>query len=274
MSSQQELSIGNRNSKPNQSRAPVSAAAVKEQVSDEEWQTREDLAAAYRLVAHYGWDDMVFTHLSARVPGPEEHFLLNPFGYLFNEVTASNLVKIDVDGNLVLDNGFEVNAAGFTIHSAVHMNREDANAVMHLHTNNGVAVASTEQGLLPLTQHAMFVYNDMSYHDWEGVALDLDERERLVKDLGAHNVMLLRNHGTLAVGGSIASCFMRMYYLERACTIQVNAQAAGNVSLPNQNAVEMMQTTFNNPASWEGLAATAWPALRRQADRLDPHYRD
>ena len=246
---------------------------VQAQVSAEEWQVRVDLAAAYRMIAHYGWDDMVFTHLSARVPGPEEHFLLNPFGYLFSEVTASNLVKVDREGDIVLDNGFQVNAAGFTIHSAVHMSRPDAHAVMHLHTDGGVAVASSAQGLLPLNQHAMFVFHDVAYHDWEGVALDLDERERLVADLGQHHLMILRNHGTLAVGGSVASCFLRLYYLERACKIQVQAAAQGELNMPSEQAIGMMEKTFNNPSSWEGFSATAWSALVRQADRMDPSYR-
>lgn len=250
------------------------ASTIRAQVSSEEWQVRQQLAAAYRIIAHYGWDDMVFTHLSARVPGPQEHFLLNPFGYLFSEVTASNLVKVDVDGEIVLDNGHQVNAAGFTIHSAVHMSRADAMAVMHLHTDSGIAVASSEQGLLPLTQHAMFVHDDVAYHDWEGVALNLDERERLIKDLGSHHLMLLRNHGTLAVGGSVASCFMRIYYLERACRIQVDAATQGALRMPSAEAVAMMRTTFDKPHTWEGLAASAWPALMRQADRLDPGYRD
>ncbi|MEM9889320.1 MAG: class II aldolase/adducin family protein [Actinomycetota bacterium] len=257
------------------SETTVSPRSVRDQVSEQEWLVRQDLAAAYRLVDYYGWTDMVFTHLSARVPGPDEHFLLNPFGFLFNEVTASNLVKVDVDGNVVLDSGCGVNAAGFTIHSAVHMHREDAGAVMHLHTDAGVAVSSTEEGLLPLNQHAMFVYPDLAYHDWEGVALDLDERERLVADLGQHHVMILRNHGTLALGGSVASCFMRLYYLERACQIQVKAAAAGTLNQPPAKAVDMMRETFNNPAAWEkSLGPTAWPALRRQADRLDPSYAD
>jgi ribulose-5-phosphate 4-epimerase/fuculose-1-phosphate aldolase len=254
------------------SEAVSAVRSVKDQVSPQEWQVRQDLAAAYRIVAHYGWDDMVFTHLSARVPGPEEHFLLNPFGYLFSEVTASNLVKIDVDGNVVLDNGHGVNAAGFTIHSAVHMSREDAHAVMHLHTDGGIAVACGKDGLLPLTQHALFVYHDVAYHEWEGVALDLDERERLVNDLGDKHLMILRNHGTLALGDSVASCFMRMYYLERACSIQ--AQTPGPLHMPTDTAVQMMQSTFNNPKSWQGLATTAWPALRRLADKLDPEYAD
>ena len=250
----------------------IDLSSVRRLVSEEEWAVREDLAAAYRLVAHYGWDDMVFTHLSARVPGPEEHFLLNPFGYLFSEVTASNLVKIDCDGNVVLDNGFGVNSAGFTIHSAVHMSRPDAQAVMHLHTDGGVAVSSMQRGFLPLNQHAMFVYHDTAYHEWEGVALDLDERARLVADLGDKHLMILRNHGTLALGGSVASCFMRMYYLERACRIQVDALAGGEPHLPNESAVEMMRSTFSNPKAWEGLAGQSWPALRRLADRVGPDY--
>ena len=247
---------------------------VRGQVSDAEWAVREDLAAAYRLIAHYGWDDMVFTHLSARVPGPEDHFLLNPFGYLFSEVTASNLVKVDCDGNVVLDTGNRVNTAGFTIHSAVHMSREDAHAVMHLHTDGGVAVSSMACGFLPLTQHAMFVYHDTAYHEWEGVAINLDERERLVADLGEKHLMILRNHGTLAVGGSVASCFMRIYYLERACRIQVDTLAGGQPHMPTEEAVAMMQQSFAKPVVWENLAAGSWPAMRGLADRLDPGYRD
>lgn len=249
-------------------------SSIRSQVTEAEWQVRQDLAAAYRIIAHYGWDDMVFTHLSARVPGPDEHFLLNPFGFLFNEVTASNLVKVDLDGNIILDNGYTVNAAGFTIHSAVHMSREDAHAVMHVHTDSGVAVSSTKEGFLPLNQHAMFVYHDLAYHDWEGVALNLDERERLVADLGTRHLMMLRNHGTLTLGGSVASCFLRLYYLERACQIQVNTLATGSPNLPNKQAINMMQNTFSNPDVWEGLALSAWPAIRRQADRLDPGYSD
>lgn len=254
------------------SEAVVSLKSVRDQVSEEEWQVREDLAAAYRLVDHYGWTDMVFTHLSARVPGAEEHFLLNPFGFLFNEVTASNLVKVDGEGNIVLDSGYGINAAGFTIHSAVHLSRTDANAVMHLHTDGGVAVSSTKAGLLPLNQHAMFVYNDVAYHDWEGVALNLDERERLVNDLGQHHLMILRNHGTLAVGGSIASCFMRLYYLERACQIQVKAAAAGELNMPNDSALKMMEETFSSADAWENISRGAWPALRRLVDGIDPGY--
>ena len=254
------------------SEAIIPLKEVREQVSAEEWQVRRDLAAAYRLVAHYGWDDMVFTHLSARVPGPDDHFLLNPFGFMFGEVTASNLVKVDVDGKVLLDNGYGVNEAGFVIHSAVHMSRPDAHAVMHLHTDGGVAVSSMDCGFLPLNQHAMFVYHDVAYHEWEGVALDLDERERLVADLGDKHVMMLRNHGTLTVGGSVASCFMRLYYLERACRIQVQAMAGGELHMPQQGAIDMMERTFNNPDGWERVAATTWPALVRLVDRVDPGY--
>jgi ribulose-5-phosphate 4-epimerase/fuculose-1-phosphate aldolase len=252
----------------------VELHSVRNLVSAEEWAVREDLAAAYRLVAHYGWDDMVFTHLSARVPGPEDHFLLNPFGFLFSEVTASNLVKIDCDGNVVLNNGFRVNTAGFTIHSAVHMSRHDAQAVMHLHTDGGVAVSSMECGFLPLNQHAMFVYHDTAYHEWEGVAINLDERERLVADLGDNHLMILRNHGTLALGGSVASCFMRLYYLERACRIQVDTLAGGEPHMPTSDATGMMESAFSDPATWEGLAKQSWPALRRLAERIGPDYRE
>ena len=197
---------------------------------------------------------------------------LNPFGVLFEEVTASSLVKIDLDGAMVLDNGYQVNAAGFTIHSAIHGAREDAQAVMHLHTDAGVAVSCMKEGFLPLNQHAMFVYHDVAYHDWEGVALNLDERERLIADIEDKHLMMLRNHGTLAVGGSIASCFMRLYYLERACSIQLKAMN-GELQMPNQEAISMMKDTFNNPNAWEGISLTAWQAMRRLADRLDRSYR-
>lgn len=252
--------------------ANANAQDIRSQVSAEEWAVRQDLAAAYRMVAHYGWDDLVFTHLSARVPGPEMHFLLNPFGFRFDEVTASNLVKIDLDGKVVLDTGYGVNAAGFTIHSAIHMGRDDAHAVMHLHTDDGIAVSSTKEGFLPLNQHALTVYHDVAYHDWEGIALDLDERERLVADIGDHHLLMLRNHGTLAVGGSVASCFMRLYYFERACSIQTKAAAAGTLQLPSGESIDKMKTMMASPLAFEGLSATAWPAIRRQADRLDPGY--
>ena len=182
-------------------------------VSDEEWAIRVDLACAYRMVAYYGWDDLIFTHLSARIPGPDHHFLLNPYQLMFEEVTASSLVKVDVQGNPVDPTPFITNPAGFTIHSAIHMAREDAHAVMHLHTPAGQAVAAHGEGLLPLTQTAMLIRQDVAFHDYEGVAVDLDERERLVANLGDKSAMILRNHGTLAVGKNVGECFVKLYFL-------------------------------------------------------------
>lgn len=246
---------------------------VRAQVSDTEWQLRVDLACAYRLVAHYGWDDLVFTHLSVRIPGPEHHFLMNPFDLMFDEVTASSLVKVDVQGNAVMATPFRTNPAGFTIHSAVHMGREDAQAVMHLHTPCGQAVAAQSEGLMPLTQTAMLIGNDVSYHHFEGVALDLDERERLVRDLGNRNLMILRNHGTLAVGETVAETFIRLYYLERACEAQIHALSAG-VERLNQPPQGTPEKTAEQGAA--GLPVVgkllAWPALRRRMDRLSPGY--
>ncbi len=233
----------------------------------EEWRTRCDLAAAYRLIADYGWDDIVFTHLSARVPGRDEHFLLNPYGFAFDEITAESLVKVDLDGVPVERTEYGVNPAGFTIHSAVHGARDDAGAVMHLHTDAGVAVSAMSRGLMPLSQHSGFVCPDLAYHEWEGVALDLDERSRLVRDLGDRHFMLLWNHGTLAVGDSVASCFLRLYYFEKSCRFQVNALAADEPHLPSDSAIAAMEQ-FNTVESWEGLARVAWPALLRRAERL------
>src|SRR5918996_2196428 len=188
----------------------VDTPPMRGKVSDEEWKIRVDLAAAYRLVACYGWDDLIFTHLSARIPGPEHHFLLNPYNLMFEEVTASSLVKVDVNGNPVEPTPFITNPAGFTIHSAIHMARNDAHAVMHLHTPAGQAVSAHNDGLLPLTQTAMLIRNDVAFHDYEGVAVDLSERDRLVADLGTRNAMILRNHRTLAVGKKVGECFVRL----------------------------------------------------------------
>ena len=243
-------------------------------VSPEECALRVDLAATYRLVAMYGWDDMIFTHISARVPGPEHHFLINPYGLLFEEITASSLVKIDMDGNKVVDSPYPVNPAGFTIHSALHMNRDDAHCVIHLHTDDGVAVSAQADGLLPLDQHAMVIIGDIAYHDYEGIALDLDERERLVADIGRDkHVMMLRNHGTLTLGKSCADAFMRMYYLERSCTMQVRALSGGTKpNIPNQGVPE--KTAAQGAMAFEGLlGALAWPALLRKLDRIDPGFR-
>ena len=245
---------------------------MKDKVSEEEWAIRVDLAAAYRMVAHYGWDDLIFTHLSARVPGPEHHFLLNPYQLMFEEVTASSLVKVDATGNPVEPTPFITNPAGFTIHSAIHMAREDAHAVMHLHTPAGQAVSAHSEGLLPLTQTAMLVRGDLAFHDYEGVAVDLSERERLVADLGDKGAMLLRNHGTLALGRNVGECFVKLYFLERACQAQIMALTAGEaVSAPPQGTPEL---TAEQGSAGLAVAANllAWPALKRKAYRLDPDF--
>jgi ribulose-5-phosphate 4-epimerase/fuculose-1-phosphate aldolase len=242
-------------------------------VSSEEWKIRVDLAAAYRLVAHYGWDDLIFTHLSARVPGPEHHFLLNPYQLMFEEVTASSLVKVGMDGNPVGETVFMTNAAGFTIHSAIHMARSDAQAVIHLHTPHGQAVSAHNEGLLALTQTAMLVRDEVAYHDYEGVAVDLDERERIVADLGGKGAMLLRNHGTLTVGETVGEAFVKMYFLERACEAQILALSAGEANLNNPPQGSPEVTAQQGKVGLKMAAgALAWPALLRKAYRLDPTF--
>ena len=250
----------------------VDIPSLEGRVSDEEWAIRVDLACAYRMVAHYGWDDLIFTHLSARIPGPEHHFLLNPYNLMFEEVTASSLVKVDVQGNPVEPTPFITNPAGFTIHSAIHMARDDAHAVMHLHTPHGQAVSAHAEGLLPLTQTAMAVRGDLAFHDYEGIAVDLGERERLVADLGGKNAMILRNHGTLAVGKNVGECFVRLYFLELACQAQIMAlSAGGDVNNPPQGAPEL--TAQQGKVGIEMAAnLLAWPALKRKAHRLDPSF--
>lgn len=241
-------------------------------VSPEEWQARVDLAAAYRLIAHYGWDDLVFTHMSVRAPGPEHHFLLNPYNLMFEEVTASSLIKVGMDGLPVEPTPFITNPAGFVIHSALHMAREDAQAVIHLHTPHGQAVAAQSEGLRPLTQTAMLIRHDVAYHDYEGVAVDMEERERLVADLGDRHAMILRNHGTLAIGETVGEAFIRIYYLERACQAQIMALSAGeDLNNPPQGSPEL---TAQQGAIGLKLAAKmlAWPALLRKAYRLDPGF--
>ena len=234
---------------------------------------RTDLAALYRIVALCGWDDLLATHISVRLPGPDHHFLINPLGWLFEEITASSLVKVDHDGNVLDERPVEINPAGFTIHSAVHGSRADAMCVIHLHTVAGIAVSSQAQGLLPLNQTAMLLNDRIAYHDYEGVALDLDERARLVRDLGDKPAMILRNHGTLAVGTSVGDAFQTMYFLERACAIQV-AASAGNadLSIPGrtiQDTVAKQVTSFGDIAD-----RLLWPAMLRKLDRLDTSYRD
>lgn len=248
---------------------------IRASVSEEEWAVRVDLAAAYRLVALYGWDDLIFTHLSARVPGPEHHFLINPYDMMFEEITASSLVKIDVEGQPVVPTSHPVNPAGFTIHSALHMAREDAQAVMHLHTPHGQAVSAMEEGLMPHTQTAMAILHDLSYHDYEGIATDLEERERLVDDIGAKNTMILRNHGTLAVGESVGECFLRLYFLERACEAQVMMLSGGRDGLYNPPQGTPQKVAHQSGPETVGMLAgqLAWPALLRKLDRIDPSFR-
>lgn len=254
----------------------LQAIPASDAVSPEESTLRVDLAAAYRLVALYGWDDLIFTHLSARVPGPDHHFLINPYTHMFDEITASSLVKIDIDGNKVSDSPAPVNRAGFVIHSAIHAAREDATAVLHLHTPHGQAVSAMAEGLLPHTQTAMIAGHDVAYHDFEGIATDLDERERLVADLGERHAMILRNHGTLTVGSTVAQAFMRMYFLERACEAQVLMLSAGRDGLntPNQGVAEKVESQSGAEAMTMVSDALAWPALLRKLDRIDPGFRD
>jgi ribulose-5-phosphate 4-epimerase/fuculose-1-phosphate aldolase len=235
---------------------------------------RVDLAACYRLVALYGWDDLVFTHISARVPGPDHHFLINPYGTMFHEITASSLVKVDLRGRKVAPSPHEINPAGFTIHSAIHSAREDAACVLHVHSVNGVAVSAQDEGLQPLSQHAMFALGSLGYHDYEGVALGEDEKPRLVRDLGTKRALILRNHGLLTVGRSIAEAFVAMYFLETACMIQVRAQSGGTglrrIAEPILAGGEDQWATVTRGAG----AALAWPALLRKLDARNPGYRD
>lgn len=253
----------------------MSAAVKQDGVSESEWKVRVDLAAAYRLVALYGWDDLIFTHISARVPGPEHHFLINPYGLMFEEITASSLVKVGMDGNPVGESPYPVNPAGFTIHSAVHEVREDAGCVIHLHTPDGTAVATSSERLLPLNQTAQLVIGDLAYHDYEGVALDHDERPRLQRDLGPHNIMLLHNHGTLTVGRTCAQAFFRMYMLERACTMQVRTRMLGHDDIAADDAAIEKNIALGRSGEIERLAdQLVWPALLRKLDRADRSFRD
>ena len=249
------------------------ATSLKGKVSEEEWRARVELAALYRLVALQGWDDMIFTHISARVRGPEHHFLINPYGLFFGEMTASALVKVDLDGKVVQETPYFINPAGFTIHSAIHAAREDAHYVMHLHTDQGVAVSAQPEGLLPISQHALIALPQVTYHEYEGIALNLDERERIVEDLGSKNLMILRNHGTLAVGATAAECWLGMFYLERACKQQVMALSVGRQQI--LLAPELAQQEVRNQVSGGNRsmsAQLAWPGCLRQLDRSLPGY--
>ncbi len=246
--------------------------SLRETVTSQEWAVRVELAAAYRLVAHFGWDDLIFTHISARVPDVDGQFLINPYGLLFEEMTASSLVKVDLDGNILAPTPYPINPAGFTIHSAVHAARHDVGCVMHLHTVDGVAVSAQAAGLLPLNQVALVVGGDIGYHEYEGIALDLDERPRLVANLGAHSVMLLRNHGTLAVGPTIPTAFMKMYFLERACAMQVATLAGGGeLHFPSTAVQELVHRQAVHAGS---VYDVAWAALLRMLDKRDTGFRE
>ena len=244
--------------------------SLKGKVDAKEWQTRVDLAALYRLVALYGWDDLIYTHISARIPGPEHHFLINPYGLLFEEITASSLVKIDLDGNIRQETPHFINPAGFTVHSAVHAARDDARFVMHLHTSQGVAVAAQKEGLLPISQCALIVAPLLAYHDYEGLALNHDERKRLVADIGDKPMMMLRNHGTLATGETAADCWQHMYFLERACTVQVQALSGGRENVLIASEASQNEVSARTRGGMSG--GLAWPACLRKLDRKSPGH--
>ena len=248
--------------------------SVRQQCSEEEWQLRVDLAACYRIIAMYGWDDLVFTHISARVPGAEEHFLINPYGLLFEEITASSLVKVNLAGEKVLASPHPVNPAGFVIHSAIHAARHDVGCVLHTHTKAGVAVSAQAEGLLPISQVALFPYATLAYHDYEGVALNAAEKPRLVADLGSKNALILRNHGLLTTGATIADAFLMMYVLETACQTQLLAQSGGGdlVQVPAP-IVAGIQAQAEEVTRGLG-GALVWPGLLRKLDRRDASFRD
>lgn len=246
---------------------------IKDSVSQQEWKLRQDLAACYNLVAHYGWDDLIFTHISARVPGPEHHFLINPYGLMFDEITASSLVKVDLNGEKVIASEYDINPAGFTIHSAIHEAREDAQVVLHLHTNAGVAVSAQKEGLQAISQQSLFPLTSLSYHEYEGVALREDEKARLQKDLGDTFFMILRNHGLLTCAETVADAFLNMYILQRACEIQLLAQSGGGELTPVPSGiVEGMQAAAKQVTRNAG-GALAWPGLLRKLDRLNAPYK-
>jgi len=241
-------------------------------VSAEEWQLRCDLAACYRLVAAYGWSDLVFTHVSARIPGPEHQFLINPYGLMFDEITASSLVRVDQDCTKLSDSPFPVNPAGFVIHSAIHQVREDAGCVLHTHSRAGVAVSAQKCGVLPISQQSTFVLGSLAYHDYEGVALRDEEKPRLQADLGDANFLMLRNHGLLTVGRTIPDAFLSMYVFENTCRIQIDAQAGGELIEVNPAILQGLAQVMKTATAGLG-ASLAWPALLRKLDRMDPGYR-
>ncbi len=248
--------------------------SVKDQVSEEEWQARVNLAAAYRLCAHYGWDDLIYTHISARVPGGDHHFLINPLGLMFEEITASSLIKVDLQGNTLMDTPFIPNAAGFIIHSAIHEAREDAHCVLHLHTDYGIAVSNQKDGLLPLCQSSIPAWMSIAYHEYEGIAVNECEKERLVADMGEKPALILRNHGTLTAAPTIAQAFELMYFLEKACKIQILSQSTGlELNAPPQQGIDNAIRDLRVVAGAQGADHLVWPALLRKLDRMDTSYR-
>ena len=249
-------------------------ASVKSLVSKEEWSLRVDLAACYRAVALYGLDDLIFTHISARVPGDKEHFLINPYGMLFDEITASSLVKVDLEGNIVLDSPYPINPAGFVIHSAIHAARKDAGCVLHLHAPNGVAVSSQKEGLLPVSQQAVVILSSLAYHDYEGLALNEEEKPRLVRDLGEKNFLILRNHGLLTVGETVADAFVFMYLFERACAIQLLAQSGGSELIHVDQRIIDGAMKQARVVLGEAGGAIVWPGLLRKLDKIDSGFRN
>jgi ribulose-5-phosphate 4-epimerase/fuculose-1-phosphate aldolase len=258
----------------------VPARGVGANVSQEERAARESLAAFYRICHMFGWTELIYNHITARVPGPERHFLINRFGLLYNEITASNLVKIDVHGQVVDGSNARVNAPGFTIHSAIHMAREDAHYIVHTHTTEGVTVACSEQGLSPHNFYGAQLYGEVAYHDFEGISIDLSERERLVESLGDRNYMILRHHGLLACGGTAAAAFFRMYQLQRACEVQVNTMRIGQKLRPLDEAV-LMRTVRQSQAAvangfdkHSGFGEDTYVALIRQLDAAGQNFRD
>jgi ribulose-5-phosphate 4-epimerase/fuculose-1-phosphate aldolase len=250
----------------------MNITSLKGVVSADEWQLRCDLAACYRLVAAYGWSDLVFTHVSARIPGPEHHFLINPYGLMFDEITASSLVKVDQDCRKLSDSPFPVNPAGFVIHSAIHQVRDDAGCVLHTHSRAGVAVSAQKGGVLPISQQSTFVLGSLAYHDYEGVALRDDEKSRLQADLGHANYLMLRNHGLLTVGRTIPDAFLHMYVFENTCRVQIDAQAGGDLVHVNPAILQGMAEVMNTATAGLG-AGVAWPALLRKLERTDGSYR-
>jgi ribulose-5-phosphate 4-epimerase/fuculose-1-phosphate aldolase len=248
-------------------------------INPEEWVVRVDLAACYRLIAHFGWDDLILTHNSARVPGEPNHILINPMGLMFNEITASNLLKVDLDGNLIEPSEYEPIYAGIVIHGAIYLGRPDVECVIHTHTEADIAVGALEEGLLPLSQWAMRFYNRLGYHDYEGVSLDLDERDRLQQSIGNHPVLVLRNHGLLATGRNVAEAFSFTYHFERSAEAQLKIMAAlaagAKIVVPSPETCERQAAQFANAANTPRLGGQReWPALLRLADKLDPSYRN